>query len=145
MSKIIYATIVLFLLITVGFLTLGLMMSNGHKPEFAQQVVIKKEKEIRIIFTSDIENNCKNFVVDGIIGGCYIHASNLIYINDQISAKNLNYVLTHEIGHWMTEKTYTSLFNNDWEKAADSFSDWINNKKVDPFVKEYFDDLWFNL
>ena len=66
MSKIIYATIILFLLIAVGFLTLGLMITNEHNPEFAQKVVIKKEKEVRIIFTSDIEDDCKNFVVEGI-------------------------------------------------------------------------------
>ncbi len=151
MKKILYSTIILFLLFVIGFLTLGLIILNEQKQIVQKTNIkaitieesVKEGKKLTIIFTPDIDNACKISVKT--IGGCYIRDSSLIYINTMIVHQDVSYVLTHEIGHWLTEHKNMKIFDNDWEKAANSFSDWILNKEVDSETKEYFDKIWSDL
>lgn len=150
MKIVIYGIAFLFLSFLFSFLLLGLLMSNDQKEQkeqIEQETSLKEEikrKELRIIFSSDIAEECNiSRNTAKTTGGCYINGSSLIYINTNMNSKHLSYVLTHEIGHWIIEDKDISIFNYNWETAADSYSDWILNRKLDFETKKYFDNLWY--
>lgn len=114
---------------------------------FPWVISAKSFSDLRVIPVSNPEISCafKEVPIGYQLGGCYWPKQNLIFLNSTLSEDWFAFVFFHEFGHWLTEDEDLSLFDGDWEKAADSFAYWMLGKEKNKKVENYFIELVLKL
>lgn len=128
--------IIFWLVLAVAMLWIAMMMFAIAKAE------AKSVNDLVITPMQEIEWICGEAdLPEEEVAGCYLPATNFIFIKSDLPALEFQRVLFHEVGHYFLWGEDLSLFGNDKELAADLFAYWIMGYWIPQAHKNYFTEL----